>query len=366
MGDNEPGTTPESRSASAAAGATATSTVTVTRGFHGIIPVFDGSQEDWVEYVERLDSYFVANDITDPAKKRAILLNAVGPSTYRLLKTLCLPDKPTDHSFEEIVDRVKTHFNPKPSPIVKRFEFNKRKQQPGGSVAEFVAAIRKIAEYCEFGTTLNVMLRDRLVHGIADKRVQNRYLRESTLTYEEARDMALAAETADKDSKRLREGDNVGSSGSTVIGSGTGETIAHMGRRNSPNSGSRTRSGTGSSRTRTQQPPGDHKPLCHRCGGKHDPSRCRYKDYDCRYCKKKGHLASVCRKRARDLKTPEQAHRVDADSPVDEYPMYTVRSDAAKPLIVDVNLNGVSTRMEVDTGASVSIMAEESFHLLQG
>ena len=104
MGDDEPGTTPESRSASAAAGATATSTVTVMRGFHGIIPVFDGSQEDWVEYVERLDSYFVANDITDPAKKRAILLNAVGPSTYRLLKTLCLPDKPTDHSFEEIVD----------------------------------------------------------------------------------------------------------------------------------------------------------------------------------------------------------------------------------------------------------------------
>ena len=57
---------------------------------------------------------------------------------------------------------------------------------------------------------------------------------------------------------------------------------------------------------------------------------------------------------------------MDAYFPVDEYPMYTVRSDAAKPLMVDVNLNGVSTQMEVDTGNSVSIMAKESFQLLQG
>ena len=47
--------------------------------------------------------------------------------------------------------------------------------------------------------------------------------------------------------------------------------------------------------------------------------------------------------RARNSKTPEQAHRVDADSPVDEYPLYTVCTNAAKPLMVDVNLNGVST-----------------------
>ena len=44
------------------------------------------------------------------------------------------------------MDKVKTHFNPKPSPIVKRLEFNKRKQLPGESVAEYIAAIRKIAE----------------------------------------------------------------------------------------------------------------------------------------------------------------------------------------------------------------------------
>ena len=44
---------------------------------------------------------FLANDITDMAKRRAILLNAVGRTTYRLIKTLSLPGKQSDHTVEE-------------------------------------------------------------------------------------------------------------------------------------------------------------------------------------------------------------------------------------------------------------------------
>ena len=63
-------------------------------------PFFDSTQEDRIEYVERLDYYFVANKIVDPAKKRAILLNVVGPTTYRLIRTLCLPGKPRDETLK--------------------------------------------------------------------------------------------------------------------------------------------------------------------------------------------------------------------------------------------------------------------------
>ena len=87
-------------------------TVTVMPGLHRTVSIFDGTQEDWIEYAERLESYFVANDIADVAKKKAILLNAVGPSTYNLIKTLCLPDKPKDYTFEQSVKKLTTHFNP--------------------------------------------------------------------------------------------------------------------------------------------------------------------------------------------------------------------------------------------------------------
>ena len=61
---------------------------TVHVGLYGTGPVFDSTQEMWTEYIEWLDSYFIANDLTDPAKKRAILVNVIGPKTYRLIKTL--------------------------------------------------------------------------------------------------------------------------------------------------------------------------------------------------------------------------------------------------------------------------------------
>ena len=107
----------------------------VASGLHGVVSPFDGNQEDWVEYAERLESYFIANDITDTNKRRAILINGVGPSTYRLIKTLALPGSPNDFKFEELVAFVKTHFNPKPSPIIKRFEFNTRRQREGETVS---------------------------------------------------------------------------------------------------------------------------------------------------------------------------------------------------------------------------------------
>ena len=179
-------------------------------GLHGQVSAFDPHKEEWVEYVERLELYFLANEINDATKKRAILLNAADPTTYRLVKTLAIPGKPTDLPFAEIVKKVKNHFNPKPSPIIKRFEFNTRKQKANETVSEYVAALRQIAEYCEYGATLDAMLRDRLVCGIADKRVQDGYLREAKLSYKEALEMALAAETTEKDSQRLRAGGDCG------------------------------------------------------------------------------------------------------------------------------------------------------------
>ena len=59
-------------------------------------------------------------------------------------------------------------------------------------MAVYVAALRKLAEHCEYKDTLNDMLRDHLVCGMYDKRVQQRFFQEAKLTYEQALSMALA------------------------------------------------------------------------------------------------------------------------------------------------------------------------------
>uniref|UniRef100_A0A1X7UU79 Uncharacterized protein n=1 Tax=Amphimedon queenslandica TaxID=400682 RepID=A0A1X7UU79_AMPQE len=99
--------------------------------FHGLLSTFDATQEDWVDYTERLEHYLVANSIDDGNVQHAILLTNVGPPTYRLAKTLSLPKKPTNYTFAELVKMVTAHFHPEPSPILKRFEFNTRSQEEG-------------------------------------------------------------------------------------------------------------------------------------------------------------------------------------------------------------------------------------------
>ena len=152
----------------------------------GKIEQFEATKEDWPQYVERLNYFFEANSITGATKKRAILLAVIGPASYKVLRSLVSPKKPGEVSYADLVKTLTGHFSPAPSEIVQRYKFNCRVRRPGESVAAFVAELRSIAEVCEFGDTLEVMLRDRIVCGINDSAIQKNLLAEPKLTFQRA------------------------------------------------------------------------------------------------------------------------------------------------------------------------------------
>ena len=45
------------------------------------------------------------------------------------------------------------HCNPTPSEVMQIFRFNTTVRKPGGSVTEYVAELRRLAEVCDYGTT---------------------------------------------------------------------------------------------------------------------------------------------------------------------------------------------------------------------
>ena len=109
---------------------------------------------------------------------------------------------------------------------------------------------------------------------------------------------------------------------------------------------------------------------CYRCGGKHYQSKCRFKEATCNFCKKRGHISKVCYlKLKKETPRAPKTHQVSADqhTDVEDHPildaeysagMYHATSSrkAPKPLTVTVILNDSSLNMEVDTGATFSIM----------
>ena len=297
----------------------------------GKIGEFQPSVEDWTQYVERLEFFFAANGITTAEKKRATFLAVVGPTTYKLLHSMLAPHKPGEVAFNEMVKVLSDHYSPKPSEIVSRFKFYNRSRKPGESVSTFISEVRDLAQFCNFGDSLDAMIRDRLVCGINDKQIQKRLLSEGDkLTLAKAMMFTQAIETATKDAQL-------------------------------------TQPQSASIQTVQDNPPqqGDlRKKPCYRCGRLgHSPANCRFKTAKCHNCHKVGHLQKTCTagRTAKDVRQVIEDSPPLSDSESLEYTLFTLNSSSSKPIQVSVMIDKQQLLMEVDTGAAVSLVSEETY-----
>ena len=71
-------------------------------------------------------------------------------------------------------------------------------------MAQFVTELKRLSEYCSFGETLDDMLRDRLVCGVRDSRLQRRLLTEKDLTFAKAFELAKLAELAERSAGKVQ------------------------------------------------------------------------------------------------------------------------------------------------------------------
>ncbi|XP_064476854.1 uncharacterized protein K02A2.6-like [Ornithodoros turicata] len=281
--------------------------------FEEFIP---GTGSAWPSYLERLEFYFTANDITSSDKKRAVLC--------------------TQHTSTR---------NLRLSSENLRFQFGKRDQRPGESVADYVAELRRLSEHCAFGSTLDDMLRDRLVCGLRDESLQRRLLAESNLTFTLAQDKAIVAEYA------LRETDVYSLQKDGVAGGAK------------PNRTKPKHDSAGQ--------PTSASTKCFRRGGVHVPDDCPFRHAVCHYCKQRGHIVKVCRKKAKARRSPTtqksssgrpDGHRRGRGA--DVYGVFQITAE--EPAVrVSVEVNGQPLEMEVDSGAVCLMVNERTFRRLR-
>ena len=315
---------------------------------HGAVSSFDPSTEDWTTYTERMRHYFVANDVTDADKKRSILLSACGPATYKVIRNLVEEGKLDTTPYEEIVKLVKSYYDPPPSMIMQRYKFNTRIRSASESVAHYVAALRELAQHCEYKDSLQDMLRDRLVCGVNHEGITNRLLSEKKLNFDKALELAQSIESAERDTRQLKATQEPST-----------PQVHHSNVRRPP-----TRPRREQSKPATQR----SSPACFRCGEPHSPSTCRFIHAVCNACKKRGHIARVCRSRPVLRRPARRANNVaeaddeeSANEVEDSYHMFTVRNKSCKPIVREIAINGVQIPMEVDTGAAYSVITEITY-----
>ena len=90
---------------------------------------------------------------------------------------------------------------------MERFKFYRQDQKPHESIDDYVAALRKAAENCEFGAMLEDMLRNRLVCGVRTQNIQRKLLEKADLTLNTAISSACLMEIATAQAAELQPSD---------------------------------------------------------------------------------------------------------------------------------------------------------------
>lgn len=308
------------------------------------------SNEDIECYIDRLSQYLIAIDLPDTdnnkAKRKAILLASIGSETYKIMKDLAYPTKPTEKSFNQLCDILKQHYKPTRLIVTERFKFNSAKQQQDQSINEYVSHLKQLATHCEFtGDTLTDNLRDRFICGLRSEALQKKLLAKNN-TFEEVVKLALAEEAAVKDMRDITGRVQDLSVNAVAQGGGRPRQYNH---------------GNFPPRSNYKQKP---KPGCERCGmNNHTSDICRYKNAQCYRCKSFGHLQSECRaKRVQYVDHNDNKFDVtDPDIDMNDHlndAIFTAGDNSLDmgAIKVQVNIENKVWDMILDTGAAVSLI----------
>ncbi|KAK9720111.1 hypothetical protein QE152_g22275 [Popillia japonica] len=141
---------------------------------------FNWDRKKWNTYIARVNQFFIANEIKKEAKV-PILITLVGDETYELMVDLHDPVKPELKTYEQLVELVQNHLEPKPSIYAERHKFRLRRQEETESIANYVAALKSLAKTCEFKQNLEENLRDQLVYGLKSDIIKQKLFSEKDM-----------------------------------------------------------------------------------------------------------------------------------------------------------------------------------------
>ena len=285
---------------------------------------FDSTSELWTDYLARFRTFVTANSIPDN-KQAQIFLTNQSNSVYKMLSNLAAQQQPVKSIHELTMNDIQTfmaeQFDPKRFVVRERFKFwSDMKRKPGETIPELASRIRQDAATCDFQSIkdpLDEALRTKFICSVDNEAVLKTLfkLKDDELKFSNAIRVAQEVEEAAKVAKE------------TVHGQPS----------------------TSKSKTSKTQ---EKKTACFRCGNSgHFSKACPHIKAICSFCKKTGHLQSVCMSRLRNNKLVKQqlVHKVQC---------------SVSPIYQTIRLNDRRIKFEIDSGASDTFCCEATWQTL--
>ena len=295
---------------------------------------FDSTSELWTDYLARFRTFVTANSIPDN-KQAQIFLTNQSNSVYKMLSNLAAQQQPVKSIHELTMNDIQTfmaeQFDPKRFLVRERFKFwSDMKRKPGETIPELASRIRQDAAKCDFQSIkdpLDEALRTKFICSVDNEAVLKTLfkLKDDELKFSNAIRVAQEVEEAAKVAKETVHGQP-----STSV-----QKVYHA----------------KSKTSKTQE----KKTACFRCGNSgHFSKACPHIKAICSFCKKTGHLQSVCMSRLRDnSKLVKQQMKL----------VHKIQCSVS-PIYQTIRLNDRRIKFEIDSGASDTFCCEATWQTL--
>ena len=162
----------------------------------------------WKRWKQRFQLYLKATeaDWKDEEIQVAILLHCIGEDGHEAFNTFEFEREEDKKKIYVVLTKFDDYCSPQKNTFFERFKFWNWTQQGAESVDQFVTELKRMIKNCEYTESTDTMVRDRLVFGIRDAKVQSQLLRIDVdkLTLEKALSHCRSAEVAESQLKEIR------------------------------------------------------------------------------------------------------------------------------------------------------------------
>lgn len=295
----------------------------------------------WTKWKNGFDEFLVANDFEDATNKRklAIFKRVCGKDLVDIYDEFGEGFQSADEpAFATVLAKFDTHFADNSNEIFASYQFwnISLQQQDGESFDEFYRKVQEASVDCNFGASLSRNIRDKLIIGIQNCVLREKFLREKTIDEKSVVSQCRISEKSHTRSLCMA---------TSSLNLKQEPQIDVLRKKDVGNSG----------RLKEFQ--------CNNCGTTHVPRKCPAFGHKCHSCGKMNHWQKLCRKNQQRTVLELAEYPMDQHSSDHYYIQELVvgtLGTSETDWFADVLFNNIYTvNCKLDTGAQTNVISQQ-------